>query len=382
MGINNFKDFLEKKGAEYAPFDPQRAQKIYQNLSKFIKDKTKKIHIVGTNGKGSTGRFITLGLLNAGYKVLHFTSPHLFEFNERFYKNGKILKDEELQKAHQFLQQFDFIAACSYFEYATFLAMVLSEDVDFVVLEAGLGGEYDSTTCLKRDISVFTPISLDHQEILGYSIEEIATTKLKSMAPIAFLSHQPSSIVNYLAQEIAKKYKSKLYKIPSTISKEAKLYISKYNLAGFLAQNFQTALNVLHYLECKINITTFPKLDIIGRAQKIAPNITIDVGHNQQAAEELAKLFSNKKVILVYNTYKQKDVRSILITLKRIIKKILIIQVENERIIENEKLEKIISSLGIDFEPFEMQKISAQEKYLVFGSFSVIKKFLEERNAR
>ncbi|MDO7253423.1 Mur ligase family protein [Helicobacter cappadocius] len=376
----SLEEFLQSKGVEYAPFDPDRAKNIYAKLSNYFHISSKNIHIVGTNGKGSTGRFIALGLLQAGYKVLHFTSPHLFDFNERYYKNGAIVSDLALQQTHEFLQQFDFIGDCSYFEYATFLACVLAQDVDFLVLEAGLGGEYDSTTCLPRDISVFTAIGLDHQEILGEHIEEIATTKLNSMAPIAFLAKQSFPVIKEIAIKIAHKKNSKLHFVSST--KEGVFYSKKHSLPGFLTDNFDNAMNVLNYLNISPDIQKFPPLDIAGRCQKIAPNITLDVGHNEQAARELLKVFSNKKVILVYNTYRQKDVKSILKTLKPIVEKILIIEVQNERIIETDKLKSLIATLDIDFGIFEASKIEKEREYLVFGSFSVVKQFLEESGAR
>lgn len=380
MKKSSLEEFLQSKGAEYAPFDPSRAKRIYALLSPHLSHFSKNIHIVGTNGKGSTGRFITLGLIQAGYKVLHFTSPHLFEFNERFYKNGHIIDDESLKKAHQFLQGFDFIYECSYFEYATFLACVLAKDVDFFVIEAGLGGEYDSTSCIERDISVFTSITLDHQEILGNIIEEIATTKLNSMTHTLFLAHQRFPIVNELAHQIAQKKQAKLYEVNPT--KQAKIYAQKHSLPDFLRDNFDNAINVLNFLNITPQIETFPPLDLVGRCQRFAHNITLDVGHNEDAARQLVKVFSHKKVILVYNTYSQKDVQSILKTLRNIVKKILIIEVKNDRIIQISKLKGIIEDLGIEVEVFTPSLLNENEEYLVFGSFSVIKQFLEESGAR
>lgn len=378
--LQSLEEFLQSKGAEYAPFDPDRARTIYKYLSPHLKHPSKNIHIVGTNGKGSTGRFIALGLLQAGYKVLHFTSPHLFTFNERFYKNGHIVDDETLKKAHQFLQGFDFIHQCSYFEYATFLACVLAQDVDFFVIEAGLGGEYDSTSCIRRDISVFTSIGMDHQEILGNSIEEIAITKLNSMTHTAFIAYQSFPIIKELAHQIAYKKNAKLYEVSP--SRQAVIYSEKYFLPSFLRDNFDTAINVLNFFNIDLEIQSFPPLDLIGRCQKFSPNITLDVGHNEDAAKQLARFFNHKKIILVYNTYKQKDVRSILKTLRKIVKKILIIEVKNDRIIEISKLKSIIEELGIDFEVFNPLMMDENEEYLIFGSFSVIKQFLEESGAR
>lgn len=379
MGIKNF---LEKKGIEYAPFDPNRAKNIYKKLIPHIKQPFKAIHIVGTNGKGSTGRFITLGLLQAQKKVLHFTSPHLFEFTERFYKNGKIIDEYSLEQAHIFLQQFEFISECSYFEYATFLALVLSQDVDFLILEAGVGGEYDSTSVVPREISVFTPIGLDHQEMLGDTLEAITRTKINSIAPNAFLSFQPSDIIKSIAQKIAKEKKSNLFFIDENLPEDILKYTYQYDMPKFLAHNLHTALEVLKFINIPIEMNNFPKLDLIGRCQKICSNITIDVGHNENAAKELANVFKNKQVILVYNTYKEKDIFSILKTLKPIIKQILIIEVSNPRIIEETKLKDIINTFKIASEKFSYDKLSEKEEYLVFGSFSVVEKFLEDFNAR
>lgn len=374
-------DFLIAKGAEYAPFNPQRARDIYAKISSYLKISSYIIHLVGTNGKGSTGRFIALGLLEQGKSVLHFTSPHLFSFNERFWKNGAIVDDETLENAHSFLQKFDCIQEASYFEYATFLALVLTQDVEYCILEAGLGGEFDSTSCLRRDISVFTPIDFDHQEILGSSIEEIAMTKLKSMASIAFIAPQHFEIVNELASSIAQNLHAKIFYIRASPSDTTLAYAKKHHFPAFLTQNLHIALNVLNFLGIAANLANFKDLDLRGRCERFAHNITLDVGHNQAAARELLKVFNEKKIILVYNTYRQKDVYSIVSTLKPIIKKVAIINVLDDRILETHLLEEVLKSLRIEFEYFEIKEMKMQEEYLVFGSFSVIKQFLEEVRA-
>ena len=88
----------------------------------------------------------------------------------------------------------------SYFEYSNFLAPFIFKDCDFIVLEAGLGGEYDSTSLFKRDISVFTSISYDHIEILGDNLEDIARTKLKTMAKKAVIYEKQDENVLALAK--------------------------------------------------------------------------------------------------------------------------------------------------------------------------------------
>ena len=210
MSLN---EVLLSKGAEYAPFDTSRAKRIYDSIvpifgfDKCFGTRCKVIHIIGTNGKGSTGRFIAMGLEQQKKSVLHFTSPHLFEFNERFFvSNGEFQGDiprDRLESIHQKLWAIESVREASYFEYATFLALVLGMEYEYLVLEAGVGGEFDSTSVIKANVSVFTLIGLDHQEMLGEHIEQIATTKLRAMSEYAILARQNHKEVEQIAREIA-----------------------------------------------------------------------------------------------------------------------------------------------------------------------------------
>ena len=117
------------------------------------------IHIVGTNGKGSTGRYLAHILYEKKYKVLHYSSPHILEFNERIRINGKDSTNEQLESAHIKLQKIlpiNILNKLTYFEYTTLLAFVLSDSLDYLVLEAGLGGEFDATNVVKNNLSLFT----------------------------------------------------------------------------------------------------------------------------------------------------------------------------------------------------------------------------------
>lgn len=359
-------EFLEKKGVEYAPFDPTRAPRIYERFkSDFLQSFSPKvIHIVGTNGKGSTGRMIARGLKN----VMHFSSPHLLTLNERFYCNGANVDMQTLQEAHKNLMQKPYMQEASYFEYLTFLCLFLAKDLDFLVLEAGLGGEFDSTNVLKDKISVFTQIGLDHCEILGESIEQIATTKLNSMGEVAFLGIQNNAEVLPIAQKIAKEREAKLEIISNLIT-------PPFKLPKFLTENLTLALRVLDFLGAKYNLEHIASLDLQGRAQKYSPLITLDVGHNPDGAKAILKEFEGKKITLVYNAYKQKDVLEVLKILSPIILEVQIIAVDDARVIEREKLEQILQELNLPYRDFE--GIGEGVEYLVFGSFSVVRAFLE-----
>lgn len=382
--MNAIEKFMCQKGQEYRTIDKNRAKKIYENLKPNLTLPKNVIQILGTNGKGSTGRFISLLLMQNGFKILHFTSPHIFRFKERFYKNGKIISDKELLKAHCFLQSFDFMKDCSYFEYATFLAVTLSQNVDYLILEAGVGGELDSTSVIRRNLCVFSVIDFDHEDILGNSIKEIATTKLNAVfypnkAQAMLLGIQKHKIVESLAKHIAKSHKIDFYRLKSDDSSDVKDYILKHHLAPFLSENLALALKTMEILGLSYNLKTLKKLDLMGRFQKIASNITIDVGHNQNAALAIKQNLATKKVILVYNSYFQKNIGEILGILKDNILRVEILAVDNPRIIAQKRLENILESLNIAYQNFKgVDSMEREKNYLVFGSFSVVEAFMRD----
>ncbi len=379
--LNGLKAFLETKPKEYHKFDPSRFIQIYKDFKNaFFEIQAKVIHVVGTNGKGSTGRFLTLLLADQNFKVLHFTSPHVFEFRERFFLNGSIVKESVLENAHKQLQSHAFSNACSYFEYATLLAVMLAKDCDYLVLEAGLGGEFDSTNALEKTLSVFTPIDYDHKEFLGDSLESIATTKLKAMSPLNIIAPQQELVLN-IAQKIAKEKHAKLIVVQNEISKGVMDYIERYHLAHFLAMNLEVALKAFEtLLPCNKQevLKNLKPLNLIGRCELLSPNILIDVGHNPHSAkalkEEIKRVF-NTPIILIYNCYQDKDAFLVLEILKPVIKKVLILELHNERIIQLEKLKGILETLGLEHALFE--DVEENENYLVYGSFLVANAFYE-----
>ncbi|WP_121089902.1 bifunctional folylpolyglutamate synthase/dihydrofolate synthase [Helicobacter pylori] len=373
--------FLETKPKEYHKFDPSRFIQIYKDFKNaFFEIQAKVIHVVGTNGKGSTGRFLTLLLADQNFKVLHFTSPHVFEFRERFFVNGSVVEESVLENAHQQLQSHAFSNACSYFEYATLLAVMLAKDCDYLVLEAGLGGEFDSTNALETTLSVFTPIDYDHKEFLGDSLESIATTKLKAMGPLNIIAPQQELVLN-IAQKIAKDKHAKLIVVQNEISKGVKDYIECYHLAHFLAMNLEVALKAFETLvPCNKQevLKNLKPLNLIGRCELLSPNILIDVGHNPHSAkalkEEIKRIF-NAPIVLIYNCYQDKDAFLVLEILKPVVKKVLILELHHERIIQLEKLKGILETLGLEHALFE--ELKENENYLVYGSFLVANAFYE-----
>lgn len=365
-------EFLENKTLYYDKIDFSVIKSSWLKLSNFIKLPFT-IHIVGTNGKGSTGRFLAHYLYKKNYKVLHYSSPHILKFNERIWINGDDVSNKNLEFAHKFLQNLfslEILEKLTFFEYTTLLAFYLSKDCDYLVLEAGLGGEFDATNVVKNDLSLITTIGLDHQKFLGNTISEIAKTKMRSVDSKMILGFQVFPEVISIAKDIKKEKNIKLIEI-----KEFDKYVLNDKFATFLKRNLHLVIACLAELKIPVDTKLFDDTPLFGRCQKILPNLTIDVGHNPLAASSLALEFKGKKINLIYNSYADKDYKEVLQVLKPIIKKISIIDLDDKRVVKKEDLLEVIKSLQLKID--EKIELKKDEEYLVFGSFLVVENFLK-----
>lgn len=362
----NLEAFLEQKSLYYDKIDFNTIKIAWEFLRLYVK-LPYVIHIVGTNGKGSTGRFLAHYLVKSGFKTLHYSSPHIQKFNERIWINGADVSNEVLNEAHNQLKDIlpaDIIEKLTYFEYTTLIALLLSSHLDYLVLEAGLGGEYDATNVVINDLSLITAIDLDHQSFLGDTVTEIAITKLRAC--------DNKMIVN-------KQTHKEVYEVASLYNyTEAKKFdtSSLKNFPTYLYENLNLVLTALEYLNIEIDLKKFEDVQLFGRCQKIAPNITIDVGHNPLAASVIVQEFihKNEKISLVYNSFEDKDYKKVLEILKPIIEELFILEVDDKRIVKKDILMQTCENLGIKYDDFTI--IEESKNYLVFGSFSVVEKFL------
>lgn len=377
----NLDDFLSAKPLFYDTIDYARFPQAYVQISKKLPVPTI-IHIVGTNGKGSTGRFLATALHRAGKRVGHYTSPHIMRFNERIWICGRDIGDEALETAHEKLYALlgaQTANALSYFEYTTLLSMVAYEGCEYVVLEAGLGGEYDATNVFDKTLSVFTPIDFDHAAFLGTTIDSVAGTKLRSMQHLALIGKQKHPEVETTARAVADEKGCALYGVEerstSHIRGIASRIAIKNGLSDYLRDNLELAMCACELLGHEASEALFDQNALFGRLSPIAPNVTLDVGHNPLAAREIARAYAGKKVTLVYNTYCDKDYREILSILSPVIESVEIIDVDDARIAERSDLEAALNELNIPYAPFEA--IRKDKEYLVFGSFSVAETFLK-----
>jgi len=374
--------FLKQKPLFYDLIDYERMPKIYQSIRAHFK-LPKIIHVVGTNGKGTTGRFLAQMLYANTLHVGHYTSPHILRFNERIWIDGNDVDDQVLEVYHQRLLTWLEPAVAdslSYFEYTTLLAMaIFCDQCDYVVLEAGLGGEHDATAIFPKILSVVTPIGLDHQAFLGNSISAITHTKLNSLTTDCVLAKQYTNEVYPIALQKTDVLEAKLYDVETyfdqDMNEKIRQYALHHKLASFLKDNFTTALCALTVLGYDIPLESFSPMILRGRCQKILPNVTMDVGHNEMAADALCKTFDGKKVVLIYNSYKDKDYPTILKRLKPIIEEILVIAIDSPRAAEEADIYHVAHELKLPISSFST--LHETKEYLVFGSFSVVEAFLK-----
>ncbi len=376
----SLQDFLAEKPLYYDKIDYDRFPRIWQRLEAHF-DLPRIIHVIGTNGKGSTGRFLAHYLHKSGVSVGHYTSPHILRFNERIWIDGADVSDELLEAHHARLQQLltpEESGALSYFEYTTLLAISVLQQCDYIVLEAGLGGEHDATAVFDKDLTLVTPIGIDHQDFLGDSITQIAGTKLAAIRKFAILGKQEKAVYS-VVKDLAARRKIEFFRYTFFFTKEemakARRTIRNIGLPPFFVDNLLLGLSGAKFFGFDIKWKAMEDVRLFGRAQRLAPNIMIDVGHNPLAASALAKSLRTRHPVLVYNAYADKDYRQILEIFKPIVKRVEILPIYNQRAENEEKLARTLDALEIPHRRFE--RIDPKDFYLVFGSFSVVEEFLK-----
>jgi dihydrofolate synthase / folylpolyglutamate synthase len=360
--------------------DYDRMPRIYARI-KSLFSLPKIIHIVGTNAKGSSGRYLALALHRLGFDTGHYSSPHILKLNERIWRQNSNASDHALENAHQWLLSHLDTAdaeALSYFEYTTLLAMRVFEGCDYVVLEAGLGGEHDATNVFEKVLSLFTPIDYDHQAFLGDSIEAIATTKMRSMAAVALCARQPHAKSYEVCNTLATQRGARVYDVEKMLEPahhEAIMeLVQRQHLPKYMSDNISNAWAALMLLGFEPKASLFDATPLFGRMTPLRENIFLDVGHNPLAAQAIVGHFKDQKIRLVYNTYADKDYAAILTILKPIVACVEIIAIESQRRAVLEVLKERLDALEMEYEAHLTCK--NEHTYLVFGSFSVAEAFL------
>lgn len=306
---------------------------------------------------------------------------------------GRDATDEELDFAHEFLQESlpaEFKDSLSYFEYLTLAAAVIFKDCDYCVIEAGMGGEFDATSSFGRMLSLFTPIGTDHLGMLGQNLEQIAHTKLITMDKEAILSDEMSEVPLRIARQIAEQKGTHLRFAAELLSKSERAQIAEFcahnNLPKFQISNLALALAAMKFLNLKFEISQLPPLNLRGRMEALAPNLRVDVGHNelaaQQVAREITEIYGGRKIVLIYNAFADKDVAAVLRTLAPVVERVEVFSYEvADREMAAEAITRVLDALKIPHSPFRGE-LRADEEYLVFGSFHLVENFILWLEAR
>ena len=318
-------------------------------------NKFKTIHIAGTNGKGSVSHLLSSILQEAGYKTGLYTSPHLEDFRERIRINGEMIPEKEViaftEKINPLIEEIE----PSFFEVTVGMAFdyFAKEKVDIAVIETGLGGRLDSTNVIYPELSIITNISYDHVQILGNTLEKIASEKagiIKKETAVVIGKTQLETKTVFQEKAVAmdahliyadQQWSTKiLEQNPSKLTIEItslinqSQYIYTCPLAGsYQQENIQTIrtavdqLNLkgwaLDEIAIKNGITNvIDNTSLHGRWETIStsPLIILDVAHNgdgmQKMIEQLNR-FKFKNLYMVIGMSSDKDVNEVLALLPK-----------------------------------------------------------------
>lgn len=378
----------------------------------------KSIHIGGTNGKGTVSHIVSSILQEAGYKVGLYTSPHYVDFRERIKINGQLVPESFVVQFVMEMQKHIEKIKPSFFEMTVAMAFqyFYIEQVDFAVIEVGLGGRLDSTNIVTPCIAAITNIGLDHQNMLGDTLEEIAGEKagiIKRNTPIIIGEHD--NITAPIFKKIAEKKNSTIsfanqsWEVTVNEAKtdaEFTKVDQSFNITSdyknpFLHKNVSTALEIVTSARIDISKKDVVKgvenfvqnASYIGRWQCLeeAPDIIADSGHNEHALRHsfaAIQSMSYRKLHFVLGFVKDKDIAKLL----RILPKNGKYYFSKPSISRGAAVSSYIKEIDVnnlDYQHYMSlssallaAKRSAQKKDLIFigGSSFVVGEILEKMN--
>ena len=355
----------------------ERTQELLSKMGNPEKD-LKYVHIAGTNGKGSTAAMTASILRKAGYRTGLYTSPYIYRFHERMQIDGEQISDEDLIEITEYVKpladsmehaptEFELVC-CIAFEYFK------RKKCDIVVLEVGMGGEFDATNVIPvPEVAVITNIGLDHTDVLGSTLEEIALTKsgiFKEGGNAVIYRGVPS--VEAVFESVCAKKNVSLKKADFDSLKLNSLDLFGQNFDCGNRKNIQLPLlgdHQLHNASVVLSIAdtliekgwniseeniyegirdvSWPgRFDIVCRD----PLFIIDGGHNPQCLEALVKniedYLADKKVIALTGVLADKDYGDMYRPIMPLIHEFVCITPDNPRKMEAEDLAKYLQAAG------------------------------------
>lgn len=365
-----------------------RTERILQLLGNPHK-KLKCIHIAGTNGKGSTTAMLTNILIEAGFKTGMYTSPYLQVFEERIQINSKNISKDDLsvvvtevseavqkvvKEGYDHPTEFEIIT-CAMFLY------FYKENVDYAVIEVGLGGRLDSTNVITPILSIITSISYDHMNILGNTLSQIASEKagiIKPEVPVVVYPQNEESL--QVIENICIDRESKLIKVPEDCVDFIDTYNNKQKIAiKTKRDNYEIQLNLLgkhQLLNCAVVIYAVEELNNQGiliskkhiieglysvnwpgrlEVMQDTPKVLIDGAHNidgiMKLSESLNTYFKYENMYLILGILADKQVEEMVEAIAQKASKVFTVTPHSDRAEIAEQLAEVVSAKGIPCEP-------------------------------
>ena len=369
MKLNSLNSWLERiqsLGPKEIELGLERISPIYEKLIRpFIKSKT--IVVGGTNGKGTTVEFLSQLLISKKRSVGTFTSPHLFNFNERIKVNGQAVPERYIINSFKLIEENKGSVQLTYFDFSTLAALLIFNEfkVDVMVLEIGLGGRLDPVNIVDSDIAILTNVELDHQDWLGNTREIIGKEKaaiFRSQKPVILGQHSiPESVL-----EKAIELQNQVYRVGGrfdyqvdglqkkwsySFSGQKAITFSQIHLNNLSVSSLSSALTAFCILEedVKIDIeAVLKKTDLKGRCELIENRFLLDVSHNESSARYLSAFLernfeSDREISAVFGVMSDKDINSIIKPLLRRVKNWYATSPDIERSMDSNELSKLIS---------------------------------------
>jgi len=368
----------------------------------------KTIHIAGSNGKGSTASFVSSILQEYGFRTGLYTSPHFIRFNERVQINGVQISNDFIA---EFITEYeDYIDQneLTFFEVTTALAFkyFFESGTDYCVIETGLGGRLDATNVLNPLSIIITTISLEHTNILGTTLEQIAAEKaaiIKTNSKVfsGYLKVEAEKII----EEKCKKTGSDLFKLKNFIKDDSSLIIEnneicfdkinmplkgKYqkNNAALAALAVIKSFDLTDLKTCIKGIENVVKnTGIQGRYEYFHKNpvIIFDSAHNLDSVEKFTTQFEEEsgqysKIVLLFGVLKDKAIEQMLQRIKPYFDEVILTEIDYERSAKMDELKRICKrneiNAGETTDPAiyirNFMKRDKSECLVVFGSIYLL----------
>ncbi|MHB1922422.1 MAG: bifunctional folylpolyglutamate synthase/dihydrofolate synthase [Chitinophagaceae bacterium] len=363
MKLNNYSDALEFLYHQLPMFSKTGASAYKKDLTNTLElcqilgnphHQFKSIHIAGTNGKGSVSHMLAAVFQQNGFKTGLYTSPHLKDFRERIKINGLMIPPDFVV---EFLQKIELDAGRiqpSFFEMTVAMAFsyFAQQKVEVAIVEVGLGGRLDSTNIITPELSVITNISFDHQNLLGDTLELIASEKagiIKKGIPVLIGETQQKLIPVFLSKATSVDapiyFAEQLFKITNTVWSLQNLQVS---VQGPLSENFPdressflldlngsyqeknllTLLGAVEILRNQgWNLRPEPTREALGKVKQLTglrgrwdlvsndPLIILDVAHNEAGIEQVIQQLTKmtfQELHLIIGFVKDKDIQPVL----------------------------------------------------------------------